>query len=148
MQMYGDCIAKLDVKCTNYGKMSSIKGIRDSENRGKEAHNSLFLGRQRIKSFVFGVWNGTPMIPGDVGDDINVVAGQSPQLTVDDQVISMLMVLPLIDEVADIVQDRGVLEPRAFCSSQFMQALRLIEQTQRKARDVQAMDFGCLTPTG
>src|SRR5262245_31235634 len=118
MQMDGDCIAKLDVKCTNYRKMSSIKRVRDSENRGQEAHDSLFLGRQRVKSLVFRVWNSTPMIPGDVGDDMNVVARQSSHLTVDDQVVRMFMVLPLIDEVADIVQDRGVLEPRAFCSAQ------------------------------
>src|SRR5215831_1674012 len=60
----------------------------------------------------------------------------------------MFMVLPLIDEIADIMKDRGVLEPRTFRSAQFVEALCLIKQPQRKARDVQAMNFGCLTPAG
>src|SRR5215475_836485 len=88
------------------------------------------------------------MVPCDVGDDMNIVDRESSQLAVDDQVVSMLMVLPFIDQVTDVVEDRGVFEPRTCCCTQSMQPLRLIEEAQREARDMQAMHFGCLTAPG
>src|SRR5688572_7694209 len=60
----------------------------------------------------------------------------------------MFVVLALVDEVADIVQNRGVFKPVSFRGPQTMEANRLVEETQGQGRDMKAMDFRSLTAAG
>src|SRR5262245_5890016 len=58
------------------------------------------------------------------------------------------MVLSIVDEVADVMQDRGIFKPGALGGSQTMEAGRLVEEAQRQAGDMEAMDFRRMTATG
>ena len=58
------------------------------------------------------------------------------------------MVLALVDEVADVVQNRSVFKPVPLGGSQAMKACRLVEQAQGKAGDMKAVGFRGLTATG
>ena len=65
-----------------------------------------------------------------------------------DEIVGVLVVLALVDEVADVVQNRGVFKPVPLGGSQAMEACRLVEQAQGEAGDMKAMGFRCLTATG
>ncbi len=127
VQVNRDRFAEPDVERTDYGEVRSVEGVRYSEDRGQEAYHALVFAGQRFEFIMLLVWNGATMVPGDVGDDMDVITGQPSQLAVDDQVIGMFMVLSFIDEIADVVEDRGILKPGTCGRAQFVEALRLIE---------------------
>ena len=54
-----------------------------------------------------------PMVARNIGDDLDLVARETAQFTVSNEILGMLVVLALMDEIADIVQDRGILQPIA-----------------------------------
>ena len=68
------------------------------------------------------------MIAGNVRDEIDLISGESRQIAILDQVIGMFVMLPRIDMVPDIVQDRRELQPLALSLPKSMQRFCLIKQ--------------------
>ncbi len=62
------------------------------------------------------------MVPGQQRDDLDLFRLEAAQVAVLDQVIRMLVVTLVADVVADVVQQRGVLQPLAFTVAQTVDA--------------------------
>src|SRR5688572_28346925 len=90
---------------------------------------------------MFAVRKSTPVIPRDIGHDDDLFGREPSQFTMGDQVVRMLVVLPLIDQVADVMENCGKFEPLALDLAEIMQPFGLVEESQRQTRDVEAMDF-------
>ncbi len=58
------------------------------------------------------------------------------------------MVLALVDEIADVVKDRGIFQPVAFGRAEAVEPPGLVEQSQGEAGHMQAVDFGSLAAAG
>src|SRR5947208_273559 len=82
---------------------------------------------------------GSAMIAGDERDGLDFVGLESSQIAILDQIIGMLVVSLVRDVHADVVEERGVLEPLAFAIRQAVHASGLFEQG-----DGQASDLACM----
>jgi hypothetical protein len=76
------------------------------------------------------------MIPGDEGNDLNLIRFESPQVAVLDEVVRVLVVALVADVYTDVVQQRGIFKPLALAIGQPVKTARLIEQSDREAGDL------------
>ena len=80
------------------------------------------------------------MVPGDVADELDLVRREARQIAVLDQIVRMLVVLPGINQKADVVEDRAVLQPLTCSLVQPVQSLRLVEDLQSQFRHMMRVD--------
>ena len=73
------------------------------------------------------------VIARDERDRLDLVRLEAAQIAVLDQVVRVLVVALVADVDADVVQERGVLEPFALAVGQAVDGARLIEQRRRRA---------------
>ena len=78
------------------------------------------------------------VIARDERDRLDLVGLESAQIAVLDQIVRVLVVPLVADVHADVVQERGILEPLALAVGQAVDAARLVEERQRQARDLLA----------
>ena len=76
------------------------------------------------------------MIPGNLGDDLRLAAIESENLRVADQVITMLVMRPRTDELADLVQQARHVQQQTVLGIQSVIGLQLVEQTHCYLGDV------------
>ena len=81
------------------------------------------------------------MVSRDQRDDLDFLRIEAPQISILDQVIRMAMMAIVADVYANVMQQRGVFQPLALPVAQPVDAACLIENAERKARDLLRM-FG------
>ena len=70
---------------------------------------------------MFPMGHRPAMIPRDVRHEIDFVGGEPRQVAIFNQIVRMFMMLPGIDHIADVVQNRRELQPFAFPLPKSMQ---------------------------
>jgi hypothetical protein len=76
------------------------------------------------------------MVSRDQRDDLDFLRIKTPQISILDQVVGMTVMAIVADVYADVVKQRGVFEPFPLAIAQAVHAACLIEDTQRKPRDL------------
>ena len=79
------------------------------------------------------------MISRHLGNHFDLSRVESPQISILDQVVGMPVMTVVTDVHADIVKQRGVLQPFTFPVGESVHTTRLIEYAERKARDLLRM---------
>ncbi len=76
------------------------------------------------------------VIPGDRGEDLDLVRGEAGQVAVRDQVVRVALVLRVADVAADVVEQRAVLEPLPLGRGELVEGMRLVEDLESQPRHV------------
>ena len=91
-------------------------GRRRSAGSPPAPHALLVLGLRlrKLSCFCFG---GAAVIAGDVGDQLQLARAETRQVAVQDQMIAVLMMLIVVDQIADILQPRRRFQKRRSAGS-------------------------------
>jgi hypothetical protein len=139
-------IAKLET-CDCLG-MAPVEAFREAQGCREGAHGTAVSLRKVAEAIVPARRCGPPMVASDERDDLDLRRFEPTQIAVGDEVMRML-VMPLVADVhADVVQERGVLEPFALAVGQAVEAPCLIEEGRRQPRDLLCMLGPVVTPLG
>jgi hypothetical protein len=79
------------------------------------------------------------MVSRDQRGDLDLLRVETPQISILDQVVGMAVVALVTDVDADVMQQRGELEPLPLAISQPVDTTRLVENAERKPRDLLRM---------
>jgi len=124
---------------THRALTTTIQRVRDPQN-GREFHDHLPLRRRQLREIRMShVGRRLAVIPRHIGNDRNLIGGETTQSGVTDQVIRMLVVRLIRDVHARLVQKRRVLEQFPLAGLEHVQLRRLIEDPERQCRDVLGM---------
>ena len=77
---------------------------------------------------------GAPVIARHVGDQLDLPRREAAQVAVQDQVVGVLVMLLVIDQVADVVQQRGGPQDVARLEGQRERVAQRVEQLRRRGR--------------
>jgi len=117
-------------------RVAAIEALRQPQDRRERAHGSPYAPPQVGEAVVLSLRRRLAMVAGDQGDGFNLVRLEAAKIAVLHEVVRVLVVSFVADVHADVVQDRRVLEPLAFLVGEAVDGARLVEQTDREARDV------------
>src|SRR5262249_2281622 len=120
-------LAYLDINGANHRKVRPVKAIGDTKQCRQDADSALQSRRQLVKPLVLAVRDRASMEARDIGHHEDLFTGKTTQLTMGNQIVGMLMVLAFMDEIADIMQDRSVLQQIALALAQFVETSGLVE---------------------
>src|SRR5580698_7229358 len=108
--------------------MAPVEAFREPENRRERADGAPEAPPERAEPVVPPLRCRPSMIPGNEGDCLDLVRLEAAQVAVLDEVVGVLVVLLVTDMDADVVQERGVLEPLALPVREAVDAARLLEE--------------------
>ena len=117
-------------------RVAAVEAFRQTQNGGQRAHGAPRAAAQIAKPLGAPLRRRLTVIARDQRDRLDLVRLEAAQIAVGDEVVGMLVVSFVADVDADVVQDRGVLEPLALVVGEAMDGAGLIEQPDREARDV------------
>ena len=129
-------------------RVAAIEAFREAQNGGERADGAAGPPSQISEPLVLAFGRRQPMIPRHERDGFDFVRLEAAQITVFHEVIGVFMVSLVADVDADVVQDRGVLEPLALAIGQAVDRARLIEQRDREPRDVLRVFGPVVAPLG
>ena len=107
--------------------VAAIEPLCQSYQRAEDLDGSPQLARQLCVLVVRLGRRRLPVIPRDQGHDLDFLGIEAAQVAVLDQIQRVLVMTLVADVDADIVQQRGVLEPLAFPRAQAVELARRIE---------------------
>jgi hypothetical protein len=81
-----------------------IESISDPQDAGQPSDNPAVLLAQAPEIRVALPRKSPPVIPRDIGDQLDFMGRKAGQVAMHDQVVSMLVVLGVVDDVANVVQ--------------------------------------------
>ncbi len=117
-------------------RVAAIQTLGEPQNCGKRAHRPPRPAGQPREAVVFALRRGLTMIARDEGDCFDFVRFEAAKVAVLDEVVRMLVMAPVADMDADVVQDRGILEPLTLAIGQAVNRAGLVEERGGQARDV------------
>src|SRR5688500_8754908 len=117
-------------------RMATIERLGEPQNRSQGAHRAAPLRTKRAEIGVRFLWRRLAVIPRHQRDDLRFRRLETPQMTVLDEVVRVLVMPRIADVRADVMQQRRELEPLALAIGEAMDAARLIEDRQRESRDL------------
>ena len=82
------------------------------------------------------------MSPGDLSDDLDLQRRETEQLAAADEVVGVPLMAIVLDGVADVVEDGGVLEQLACARRQAEIRPECIEELERERRHLTAVGVG------
>ena len=91
------------------------------------------------------VGKGPSVVARHARDHLDLRRRQRMEIPVCDEIIGVLVVAPRVDQVADIMKKRAILQPLPLAFPQSVQGLGLVEQLQSQRRNMVGMFFGILT---
>jgi hypothetical protein len=130
-------IVQLDV--TDRLGMAAVEALGEAQDGGKRPHDPASFAGDFLQHRVPPLWRRAPVVPRDKGNRVDFVRLETTEVAVFDQVIRMLMVPFVADMDADVVQQRGVLEPLALVVGERVCAACELEQRHREPRDLIGM---------
>jgi hypothetical protein len=119
--------------------VATVERIGDTEDGSQCADDATRRGRQGGELRVRILWGSLSMVTSDLGDDLDLFAVKAQQLAVGDEIVGVALVVAVADVVADVVHERGELEPLPRLLRQGEITHELIEQAQSEARDMGAV---------
>ena len=128
--------AVVELEAGNGLRVTAIEAFRQPQDRGQRAHRPPGAPPQVGKAVVLPLGRRLPMIAGDEGDGFDVVRLEAAEIAVLHEVVRVLVMAFEADVDADVVQDRGVLEPLALAIGEAVDRARLIEEADGEPRDV------------
>jgi hypothetical protein len=117
-------------------RMTAVEAFRQPQDRRQRADGSAPASPQIAVAVVAALGRAAPVVARDESDRFDLVRLEPPQIAVLDQVVRVPMMLFVADEDADVVEDRGVLEPFALAIGEPVDRPRLIEQRRGQPRDL------------
>ena len=117
-------------------RVTPIQALREPQNRGKRADDAPGPAGQPREPLVLALGRGLPMVAGDEGDRLDLVGLEAAQIAVLHEVIRVFVMALVADMDADVVEDRGVLEPFPLAIGQPVNGARLVEQAGGDSRDL------------
>ena len=119
--------------------VAAVETFGEPQHRGETAHRTARPPLQLAEAVVPALGRRLAVVTGDQRDLLDLVGLEAAQRAVANQVVRVLVVPLVADVDADVVQDRGVLQPFAFAIGQAVNAARLIEQRHGKPCDLLRM---------
>jgi hypothetical protein len=107
--------------------VAAVQAFGQSQDGGKRPHDASPLAGQIAVLLVSGLRRGAAMVPGHERDRVDLLGLESPQISVLDEVIRVLVMALVADVHADVVQKGGVFEPLPLAVGQRVHRARLIE---------------------
>jgi hypothetical protein len=117
-------------------RVAAIEALGETQHRGKRSHRPPHPARQTAESFVLALRLRLAVVARDQRNRLDFVWLEAAQIAVHDQIVGVLVVALVADMHADVVEERGVLEPFALAIGEAVDGARLIEQREREPRDV------------
>jgi len=116
--------------------VAPVEAFGQAEDGRQHADRAPGLAAKVPEALVAPLWRVAAVISGDERDGLDLVRLEPAQVTVSDEVVRMLVVALVADVHADVVEQRGVLEPLAFAIGQAVGRARLLEEREREPRDL------------
>jgi hypothetical protein len=119
--------------------VAAIETFGQPQDRGERPDRLPALPRQTGELLVTLLRRGRPMVTRDQRDRVDFIGLEAAEIAVLDQIVRMLVMLLVADVAADVVEQRGVLEPLALAIGQPVHGARLLEHRHGEARDLRRM---------
>jgi hypothetical protein len=117
-------------------RVTPIEALRQPQNRRQRAHGAPGATGQLREAIVLALRRRLTMIARDEGDRLDLVGFEAAEVAVLHEVIRVFVMALVADVDADVVEDRGVLEPFPLAVGQAVNRAGLVEQAGREPRDV------------
>jgi hypothetical protein len=111
--------------------VAAVEPVGQAQHGGEDSHRAPVPWRERSEARIAPARPRLAMITRQQRDDRPVELGEPSELTVLDDVSRVVLVPLVADVLADVVQERRILEQLAIGVAQAVQLARLIEQRQR-----------------
>jgi hypothetical protein len=112
--------------------VTAVETFGQAQDRRQRANGPPALAAELAVAFVAVLWRGLAMIPGNQRNGFDLVWIEAAEIAVPDEVVRMLVMALVADVHADIVQQRGVLQPFTLAIGQAVHRARLFEQGNRQ----------------
>src|ERR1700720_4629979 len=89
--------------------VGAVEGVGEAQQHGEAADDLLLPGLERREGRVLAPRQRAAVVAGEGGDDLDLGRIEAGEAGVGNQVIGVLVVVAVVDRVADVVQQRGVL---------------------------------------
>jgi hypothetical protein len=127
-------VVQLDAR--DHLRVAAIEALGETQHRAERADAFALLLRQVSEDLVPPLGRRLPVIARDERHDVDLLWLEAAQVAVSNEVERVLVVAFVADVHADVVQQRGVLQPFALPIREAVHASRLVEQSDREARDL------------
>jgi len=117
-------------------RVAAIERLREAQDGRQRAHGVPLLRAESAERGVRPRRRRLAMIARDRRDDFRLLRLETPEIAVLDQIVRVFVMPGVTDVRADIVEQRGEVEPLPLAIGQPMDAARLIEDRQREPRDL------------
>jgi hypothetical protein len=117
-------------------RMTSIEAFSQAQDSCERSDGPPPAPFQAAETLVSTFRGRLSMIPRDKSNNLGFFRFEPAELTVPDQIVGMLVVALVTNVNADIVKNRRVFQQFPFAVGQAMDCPRLLEQSDRKPRDV------------
>ncbi len=108
-------------------RVAAIEAFGQPNERPKQAYRTAVGRREILESLVILLRFGLAVIARGERDHLDLVGIEPAQIAVLDEVVRVLVVALVADVIADVVQERAVLEPLALARAGAVQAGRRVE---------------------
>jgi hypothetical protein len=116
--------------------VAAIEALGEAEDGCQRPHGAPRAPPEIGEAIMFSLRRALTVIAGDQRDRLDFIRLEAAQIAVLDQIVRVLVVSLVADVHADVVKNRGVLQPLALAIGQAMDGTRLIEEADREARDM------------
>jgi hypothetical protein len=116
--------------------VTAIEALRQAQYRGERTHRGPRAPPQLAEAVVPSLRRPETMIAGDQRDRLDLVGFESAEVAVLHEIVRMFVMALVADVHADVVQDRGILEPFPLAVGQSVNRACLVEQGHGQPRDV------------
>ena len=123
----------------NHTEVTSVQRIGQPQNRRYRADQMAFRRAQRAELRRIEPRRGLAMTARGLRDDLDLERIEAQQLGVLDQVVGVTVVAIVVDDAADVVQQRGVFEQFARLRAGLERRRGRVENLERQARDLRPM---------
>src|SRR5476649_259382 len=117
-------------------RVAAIEALRQPQDRRQRAHRPPRAPAQIAEAVVLPLGRRLTVIARDERDGFDLVRLEAAQVAVLHEIVRVLVVAFVADVDADVVQDRGVLEPLALVIGEAVDGARLVEEPDREPRHV------------
>ena len=117
-------------------RVTAIETLGQPQDRRERANRATAPLAELVHRAMTLLRRGLPVVPRHQRDRLDLVRLEPAEIAVLDQVVRVLVMALVADVNADVVQERGVLEPVPLAIGQPVNRPRLVEQRDRQPRDV------------
>ncbi|OLC50148.1 MAG: hypothetical protein AUH43_05870 [Acidobacteria bacterium 13_1_40CM_65_14] len=129
-------------------RVTAVEVLRQPQDRGERAHDAARAAGQRAETLVPPLRRRLTVIARHERDRFDLLRLEPAEIAVPDQIAGVFVVALIADVNADVMEDRGELQPLALAIGQTVNRTRLIEQCNREARDLLRMLRPVVAPFG